>query len=129
MNRCAMTLLVALSAWALLPAAQAQVTRSFPQNALRGEIVVVQPPEVLLNGQAARLAPGARLRDMNNMIQVSGALVGAKLVVNYTVDTSGLVKDVWVLQPGEIARRPWPRTPLEAQAWLFDPAAQTWTKP
>ena len=45
------------------------------------------------------------------------------------VDTSGLVKEVWILRPEEAAVRPWPTTPAEAQAWLFDPAAQVWTKP
>lgn len=114
----------------LAPApAAAQVQRNFPQNALRGELQILQPPEALLNGQPARLAPGARLRDADNMIQVSGRLAGSKLAVHYTLDTLGLVKDVWVLQPAELAKRPWPRTPAEAQAWLFDPVAQTWSKP
>jgi hypothetical protein len=49
--------------------------------------------------------------------------------VNYTVDTLGLVKDVWILTPGEMANRPWPTTTLEAQSWLFDPVAQRWVKP
>lgn len=129
MNRCAKSLVAVVLASVALPAALAQVSRNFPQNALRGELVVTQPPEVLLNGRPARLAPGARLRDQGNMIQVSGALVGAKLAVNYTVDTLGLVKDVWVLQPAELAKRPWPRTPLEAQTWRFDATEQTWTRP
>lgn len=111
-----------------LPAV-AQVQRNFPQNALRGELQILQPPEALLNGQPVRLAPGARLRDADNMIQVSNRMAGAKLAVHYTLDTLGLVKDVWVLQPAELAKRPWPRTAAEAQAWLFDPVAQTWTKP
>jgi len=129
MNRCVAGLMAAAWAIVALSSVHAQVSRNFPQNALRGELVMGQPPDLLLNGRPARLAPGARLRDTNNMIQLSGSLVGAKLVVNYTLDTLGLVKDVWVLQPTELAKRPWPRTPLEAQTWLFDPAAQTWTKP
>lgn len=120
--------LFALPCLAPVPAA-AQVQRNFPQNALRGELQILQPPEALLNGQPARLAPGARLRDADNMIQVSGRLAGSKLAVHYTLDTLGLVKDVWVLQPAELAKRPWPRTPAEAQSWLFDPVAQTWSKP
>ena len=111
-----------------LPAA-AQVQRDFPQNALRGAVVVGVAPEIRLNGRDARLAPGARIRDGNNMSVVPGALIGGRFLVHYTVDTLGLVKDVWILRPEEAAVRPWPTTPEEAQAWSFEPAAQVWTKP
>ncbi|MDP1898901.1 MAG: hypothetical protein Q8K96_00405 [Rubrivivax sp.] len=111
-----------------LPAA-AQAPRNFPATALRGEIVVTQPPELLLNGQPARLAPGARIRAQNNLLQVSGALVNQRLAVNYTLDLYGLLLDVWVLTPQELARRPWPTTPAQAATWRFDAAAQTWSRP
>ena len=42
---------------------------------------------------------------------------------------TGLVLDVWVLTPAEAARKPWPVTPEQAQAWRFNPDAQTWTRP
>jgi len=121
---------IALTAAACLSApAAAQVQRAFPQNALRGAVVIGIAPEIQLNGTLARLAPGARIRDANNMAVVPSALIGDRYLVNYTVDTSGLVKDVWILRPEEAAVRPWPTTPAEAQAWVFDPAAQVWTKP
>ena len=107
----------------------AQVQRNFPQNALRGAVVVGVAPEITLNGRAARLAPGARIRDGNNMSVVPGAVIGGRYLVHYTIDTLGLVKDVWILRPEEAAVRPWPTTPEQAQAWSFDPAAQTWTRP
>ncbi len=113
---------------AALPAA-AQVARNFPAHALRGEIVIGQPPEIRLNGAPARLAPGARIRGQDNMLQMSGALIGQKLRVNYTLDTYGLVREVWVLRPGEARVRPWPHTPEEARTWVFDPIAQVWTQP
>ena len=109
--------------------ASAQTPRNLPATALRGEIVVVQPPELALNGQAARLAPGARIRGPNNLTMVSGALAGQRLAVHYTLDPHGLLLDVWVLTREELARRPWPATPAQAAAWQFDMAAQTWTKP
>jgi hypothetical protein len=59
---------------------------------------------------------------------MSGSLVGARLLVHYTLDPTGLVQDAWILTPDEAARKPWPTTPAEAQAWLFNPAAQAWTK-
>jgi hypothetical protein len=107
--------------------AQAQAPRRFPATALRGEIVVTQPPELLLNGQAARLAPGARIRGANNLLQVSGALVRQRLAVNYTLDIYGLLLDVWVLTPQELSKRPWPTTPAQAATWRFDATAQTWS--
>ncbi len=126
MNRCALVAtLAAALAWPVL----AQTTRPFPATALRGVLQIVQPPDVRLNEQATRLAPGARIRGANNMLQLSGALVGQELLVHYTVEpTSGQVLNVWVLTPEEAARKPWPTTPQEAQQWLFNPAAQTWTR-
>ena len=107
----------------------AQVQRNFPPTALRGELLVGTPPMVSLNGDASQLAPGARIRGQNNMLQMSGSLEGSRLVVNYTLDMSGQIYDVWILTPEEARKRPWPKTMLDAQAWLFDFGAQTWTKP
>lgn len=125
MLRCALLAMLGLS---LAAAAPAQTSRPFPATALRGWLVVVQPPDVQLNGQPARLSPGSRIRGADNMVHLSGSLVGYKLLVHYTVEPSGLLQDVWILTPEEAARRPWPATPEEAQGWQFNPAAQTWTK-
>ena len=103
--------------------------RNFPQTALRGAIVFGEAPEILLNGDPARLAPGARIRNANNLMVVPSGLLGARVLAHYTVDTSGLVKDVWILTPGEASNRPWPTTRKDAASWQFDPAAQSWTKP
>ncbi len=127
MLRCALVtaLVVAVAA----PAA-AQAPRQFPAKALRGDVTFVQPPDVLLNGQPARLAPGARIRGTDNMLQLPGSLTGQKLTVHYTIEaTSGQLLDLWVLTPDELRNRPWPTTPAQAQAWSFDPLAQKWTRP
>lgn len=126
MLRCA--LLVAALAAASLPAA-AQLQRNFPATALRGELRVTQPPEAVLNNRPARLAPGSRIRGADNMLVMSGAIVGRPLLVHYTLDPSGLMLDVWVLTPAEAARKPWPVTPEQAQVWRFNPDAQTWIRP
>ena len=118
-----------LFAACLCAPAAAQVQRAFPQNALRGAIVIGVAPEIQLNGAPARLAPGSRIRDANNMAVLPGGLTGGRYLVNYTVDSSGLVKEVWILRPEEAAVRPWPTTPAEAQAWVFDPIGQVWIKP
>ena len=133
MQRCVpQTLAGALSAAALFCAvlpAQAQMQRSFPATALRGELRITQPPDALLNGQPVRLAPGARIRDQRNLLALSGALVGQALLVHYTLDPAGLLLDIWVLTPAEQARKPWPMTPAQAGSWRFNPSAQTWSRP
>ncbi|HWP20674.1 MAG TPA: hypothetical protein VNO84_16205 [Burkholderiaceae bacterium] len=127
MPRCFLPAFVAALALPVAVHAQTVVQRSFPQEALRGEIVVTAPPEITLNGQAARLAPGARIRGQNNLLVMSGAVVGTKLPVLYTTDTYGLVKDVWILRADE-QKKLWPKTREEAASWAFDPAAQVWAK-
>ena len=125
MYRCflAMVATATISAPAL-----AQVQRNFPQNALRGTVIFGQPPVIALNGNVTQLSPGARVRDFNNMVVMTGQLIDLKAVVNYTLDASGLVRDVWILRPEETKMRPWPVTTEQAQAWTFDPAAQAWYK-
>jgi hypothetical protein len=136
MNRCARrTVLARMAAMAafwslpLLSTAHAQGIRSFPANALRGELVVTQTPELLLNGKPARLAPGARIRGEDNLLVMSGAITGQRFKVHYTVDISGQVLDVWILTPQELAKRIWPTTPEQAATWSFDPVAQEWSRP
>jgi len=117
MNRClqsaslrcrAMGLAFALSTALVSVCASAQTAD--PQRippisakAQRGVLRVLAPPDVLMDGQAARLAPGARIRDRNNLMVVSGALLGQELVVRYTRDTLGLVHEVWILTANEAA--------------------------
>lgn len=124
MYRCVLPLALAASCLA----AQAQTHRFFTPNTLRGELVVTQHPDVLLNGKPARLAPGSRVRGDTNLLVQPAALAGQKLVVHYTVENSGLIMDVWVLNPAELANKPWPTTPAEAATWQFNPGNQTWIK-
>lgn len=134
MNRCAQALaplgMAALTSLIALHAtsALAQPQRNFPAHALRGELTVVQGAEVRLNGQPARLAPGARIRDLQNLLVLSGAIAGVTHPVHYTLEPNGLLLDVWLLRPEEKAREPWPRTVAESRTWLFDVAGQSWTR-
>ena len=126
MYRCFLALLASLL---LAGTAAAQSLRGFPPSALRGTLEVLQSPEVALNGKPARLAASARIFGADNLIKVPASIAGAKLVVNYTLDTQGFVREVWILTDGEAAKKPWPSTAAEAQAWRFDTVAQSWTKP
>jgi hypothetical protein len=129
MLRPTLAFVLAVAAFVLPDLSLAQVQRQFPKSALRGSIIVGEPPTVMLNGSETRFAPGARIRNQSNMIALSGTLVGAKLLVHYTLDPMGQLSDVWILTADEAAKRPWPATPQQAEAWLFDPTTQTWSRP
>lgn len=132
MTRCRDSLAWALALFMLLLAlwpasvpAQGLLFRKFPPDALRGTLQVVQPPEVLVNERPARLAPGARIRGQNNLLVLSGTLVGQPQRVIYTRDPYGLVMDVWILRPDELDRL-WPTSAREAANWKFDAESHTW---
>jgi hypothetical protein len=84
------------------PTAQLSVKgRQFPEKAGFGLFHVTQPPEVLLDGKAARLAPGARIYGTDNLLLLSGTLVGKTLAVAYVKDSYGLLHQVWLLTDAE----------------------------
>lgn len=100
----------------------AQVVRGFPKAALRGTLVVTNPPDVLLDGRPDRLSPGSRIRSPQNMLVMSGALQGQRLTVNYTRDAAGLLHEVWILNPEE-AREKRAGQPV-ARNFLFESEAR-----
>ncbi len=110
-RRVTLTGLAAISALMLVTVARAQLaepqSRAFPASALRGTLIVTAAPDVLIDRRPARLSPGARIRDDRNMLVMSGALSGREFIVNYTREAHGLIHDVWILTPAEIAlKRP-----------------------
>ena len=83
-------------------AAHAQaVQRNFPAKALRGSMVVVQPPQVAMDDRPTRFSPGSRILDINNNIVRSASLINQELVVNYTTDQRGQIHQVWILTEAE----------------------------
>jgi hypothetical protein len=109
MNRCLPALkgfslgLMSLLLIALAPdpvAAQGLV-RQFPAAAKRGTLEVTQPPNILINGVPERLSPGARIKNPNNMIVMSGSLIGQAVLANYLRDPQGQIHEVWLLNPAE----------------------------
>lgn len=93
--------LITLGLWAGTAQAQTAGQRPFPPQALRGVMVVTQPPVITLDGQPAQLSPGARIRGTNNMLVMSGSLVKQELTVNYLREPHGLVHEVWILTAAE----------------------------
>jgi hypothetical protein len=135
MNRCAragcLVASLVLAGVGLAPAhVAAQAHRTFPGTALRGTLVVGDWPDATLDERRVRLAPGARIRGEDNLLQLPASLAGRTLRVHYTLEpTTGLVLDVWILNATERAREPWPASAEQARQWRFDPSAQTWTRP
>lgn len=99
-----LTLGLAAAGLSLSTLAQNQ-PRMFPAKALRGTLVVTQPPLVTLDEKAAQLSPGSRIRGTNNMLLLSGGLVNQTLTVNYTLEAHGMVHDVWILTEAEAAEK------------------------
>jgi len=115
MNRClhvrkglllGLTTLLVTAASLVPESASAQsFERQFPKAARRASLEVTMPPNVLINGQAERLSPGARIKGLNNQLVLSGSLVGQRLLVNYLRDPQGLIHEVWLLSEAEAQQK------------------------
>jgi hypothetical protein len=98
-------LIVFLSMIAMLPALAFE--RPFPPNTKRGTMSPAPYPMIELDGKMRRLAPGGRIWNPDNLIEMPAALQGSGLAVNYTEDAQGDVDRVWILTRDE-ANRPLP---------------------
>ena len=114
MNRCTpriAALMIAFCAGMLSPTTHAQTSdvkpsvREFPKAALRGEMVVKNHPEIVLNGKAERLSPGGRIWDKDGALVMSARLAGQVVTVNYLREGSGLIHQVWILNSEEIKEK------------------------
>jgi hypothetical protein len=85
-------------------AASAQMIRHAPADVRPAVLTVTAPPEITLDGRPDRLSPGSRIRNTNNMLLLSGSVVGQRLPVVYRRDAAGLVHEVWVLTEDEYAK-------------------------
>jgi hypothetical protein len=79
--------------------------REAPRDVKPGVIAVsATPPLITVDGVADRLSPGARIRDRNNMLMLSGQLAGKTLYTVYRRDGAGLVHEVWLLNYEEFTK-------------------------
>ena len=111
MNRCyraarrAVIACFALAGLALaLPSLSQGIIREAPKDVVLGVLVVTAPPIVTLDGKPDRLSPGSRIRDLNNMLVLSGSIVGKSLPVVYRRDSAGLVHEAWILTEDEYSK-------------------------
>lgn len=84
-------------------AAHAQgIVREAPRDVKPGLMAVsATPPIIAMDGKADRLSPGARIRDLNNMLVLTGALANQTVYTVYKRDASGMVHEVWLLTADE----------------------------
>jgi hypothetical protein len=110
MNRCfgarrVFSLFLALAGlWLSLPSYSQGIVREAPKDVVLALMVVTAPPEITLNGLPDRLSPGSRIRDLNNMLVLSGGIVGKTLPVVYRRDAAGLVHEAWILSADEYTK-------------------------
>ncbi|HEY8359336.1 MAG TPA: hypothetical protein VIL30_17945 [Ramlibacter sp.] len=104
MNRWISTALLSLSFASCAVVAQG-IVREAPRDVKPAMLAVsATPPIVAINGEPARLSPGARIRDTNNMLVLSGALAGKTVPSVYKSDALGNVHEVWLLTPEEYSK-------------------------
>jgi hypothetical protein len=75
--------------------------RTLPADIQLAKMVVVQPPLIHLNDSVMRLAPGARIYGPDQLLKLSASLVDQPFKVAFTLDSLGLVKQVWILTEAE----------------------------
>ncbi|MFZ4622768.1 MAG: hypothetical protein ACOYNF_00890 [Rhodoferax sp.] len=139
MNRCFQSptalligaVLASIAGLATTPLAAQTLLRQFPAAALRGTLEVTAPPDILINGQAARLSPGARIKGVSNTLVMSGSLVGQEVLVNYLRDGQGLIHEVWILnaQEAQEKRSGQDRTNIVFESDADQPAVQDGNTP
>ena len=77
------------------------IKRDAPKDVVLGRMIITAPPEITMDGKPDRLSPGSRIRDLNNMLVLSGGVVGRTLPVVYRRDAAGLVHEAWILTEDE----------------------------
>lgn len=93
-------LLLLLISIAMLSTAHA-FERPFPAHAKRGKMSPAAFPDIVIEGRTRQLAPGARIWNEDNLVQMPASLRGSGLVVNYTEDANGHIDRVWMLSAAE----------------------------
>ena len=75
--------------------------RAAPRDVVLGKMTVVAPPAIQMDGKPDRLSPGSRIRDVRNMLVLSGSLAGQTVPVVYRREPNGQVHEVWMLTDEE----------------------------
>jgi hypothetical protein len=84
--------------------AQESTRREAPKDVVLGQMTVVTPPIISIDGKPDRLSPGSRIHDTRNMMVMSGALAGKTVPVVYRREPTGQVHEVWLLTADEYTK-------------------------
>jgi len=102
MNRWTRTALLGFAFAATAASAQIESIRSAPKDVKPAIIAVsATPPIIQVDGKDDRFSPGARIRDRNNRLVLTGVLAGKSVYTVYKRDGAGLVHEVWLLNEEE----------------------------
>lgn len=105
MNRWIPIACVALGLAAATASAQLTTQRGAPLNVKPAVIAVsATPPDIEVDGKVDRFSPGARIRDRDNRLVLTGGLAGKTVYAVYKRDQAGLVHEVWLLNEQEFTR-------------------------
>jgi anti-sigma factor ChrR (cupin superfamily) len=88
-------------ALATLPQAHAQ-SRTFPSNTKLGALEITVFPRATLDEKPIVMAPGVRILNESNLIQLPSTVRGVR-AARYRTDMLGQVIEVWLLTPQELA--------------------------
>src|SRR5258706_14512324 len=75
--------------------------RDLPAGAIQGELRPLEYPFVRMSGKPSRLAPGARIFDVNSRI-IQPNVLPASATVIYKLDIRGDLQEIWILSADEI---------------------------
>jgi len=75
-----------------------------PEDSRRGYFRHIDEMAVAVNNKAMQLAPGAQIRDQQNLIIVPSAIPRGGAWADYVLNADGQVFRVWLLTPAELAR-------------------------
>ena len=82
-----------------------QEPRNFPPSAQFAEMAITNFPEVAINGQAVRTAPGFRLFSPERTLVFASNSQGQKFLAAFTIEPqTQWVHTAWVLTPEEIEK-------------------------
>src|SRR5688572_730490 len=98
MNRWTRSACAALALAATAVCAQITTQRGAPLGVKPAIIAVsATPPIIQIDGKEDRFSPGARIRDRDNRLVLTGTLAGRTIYTVYKRDAAGLVHEVWLL--------------------------------
>jgi len=105
MKRWIRTACAALALVATAVSAQLTTEKGAPLGVKPAIIAVsATPPIIQVDGKDDRFSPGARIRDRENRLVLSGMLAGKTVYGVYKRDAAGLVHEVWLLNEEEFKK-------------------------